>query len=376
MFGVALVLPGAVQPELAAALGLDLAASGLVAAALSLGLGVGVVAGGPLTDRFARRPLFCGAAALAALAGLGLALLPSFVGVLAASAGIGLGAGIYETLLNTVVPERKPGAAAARLSLLHAAATLGAALGAPALGALAGAAGFAVVYAALGATFAALALAGSLVRFPAPPGPLSSAERCEPGLSAEPCDHGLAAHAAAAGSLSVGALLPWALAAFAYVGLETALSVFAVPHAQSAGFAAERGMRALSGFWLGLLLARVGFAALRRPASLRQLRLAGGAGALVLGIGARVALPPEALFCAAGLALGVVFPLLVIFAGEAAPLRRATAVGIVVGAGSLGGFLVPWAAGALGDRFGTPAALALLALLALAIAAAPRATAR
>jgi uncharacterized membrane protein len=51
-------------------------------------------------------------------------------------------------------------------------------------------------------------------------------------------------------------------------------------------------------------------------------------------------------------------------------------VGIVVGAGSLGGFLVPWAAGALGDRFGTPAALALLALLALAIAAAPRATAR
>jgi fucose permease len=227
------------------------------------------------------------------------------------------------------------------------------------------------------------------VRFPTPPGPLSSAERCEPGppssaercepgppSSAERCEPGLGARPAAAGSLPLGALLPWALAAFAYVGLETALSVFAVPHAQSAGFAAERGLRALSGFWLGLLLARVGFAALRRPARLRQLRLAGGAGALVLGIGACVALPPEALFCAAGLALGVVFPLLVSFAGEAAPLRRATAVGIVVGAGSLGGFLVPWAAGALGDRFGTPAVLALLAVLALAIAAAPRATAR
>jgi DHA1 family bicyclomycin/chloramphenicol resistance-like MFS transporter len=75
-----------VQPALAAALGLDLAASGLVAAALSIGLGVGGVAGGPLTDRYARRPLFCGAAALAALAGLGLALVPSFGGVLAASA--------------------------------------------------------------------------------------------------------------------------------------------------------------------------------------------------------------------------------------------------------------------------------------------------
>ena len=349
---MALVLPGAVQPALAAALGLDLAASGLVAAALSLGLGIGVVAGGPLTDRFPRRPLFCGAAALAAAAGLGAAAWPSFAGVLAAGAGIGLGAGIYETLLNAVVPERNLAAAAARLSLLHAAATLGAALGAPGLATLAGAAGFAAVYGVLGATFAALALAGGCVRFPGP--------------------HGAATRGAAAGSLRASALLPWTLAAFAYVGVETALSVFALPHAEGAGYARERGMRALSGFWLGLLLARVGFAALRWPARLRPLRLAGGAGALVLGAGALGRLPPELLFGSAGLALGVVFPLLVTLAGEAAPKRRATAVGIVVGAGSLGGFVVPWGAGALGDRFGTPATLGLLAVLALVIAAAPR----
>jgi hypothetical protein len=43
-----------------------------------------------------------------------------------------------------------------------------------------------------------------------------------------------------------------------------------------------------------------------------------------------------------------------------------------VGAGSLGGFLVPWAVGALGDRLGTPAVLAALAGLALVIALAPR----
>ncbi len=352
MFGAALVLPGAAQPALAAALGLDLAASGLVASALSLGLGVGVVAGGPLADRLPRRPLFVSAAALAALAAAVLPAFPSFAGALLATAGIGVGAGIYETLLNAAVPEQRPEAAAARLSLLHAAATLGAGLGAPALGALAVASGFQAAYGALGAAFALLALAGARVRFPAPPA------RARP---------------AAAPPLALAGLLPLALAAFAYVGIETALSVFAVPHARDAGFSAERGMRALSGFWLGLLLMRVLFAALRRPAQLGQLRFAGGAGALVLAAGAHLALPPEALFFGSGLALGVVFPLLVVFAGETAPARRATAVGIVVGAGSLGGFVVPWAAGALGDRFGTPAALGLLAALSLAIAATPRA---
>jgi len=352
VFGAALVLPGAAQPALAAALGLDLAASGLVASALSLGLGVGVVAGGPLADRLPRRPLFAGAAGLAALAGLALPFFSSFAAALAATAGIGLGAGLYETLLNAAVPERRPEAAAARLALLHASATLGAGLGAPALGALAGASGYAPVYGALGAAFASVALLGLAVRFPAPP--------------ARSAD---AAH----GALSLAALAPWMAGAFAYVGIETALSVFAVPHAEGAGLAPARGMRALSGFWLGLLAARVMFAVLRVPARVAQLRLAGGAGALVIAAGAGLVLPPEALFGAAGLALGVVFPLLVLFAGDAAPARRATAVGIVVAAGSLGGFAVPWAAGALGDRFGTAASLGMLAALALGIAVAARA---
>lgn len=352
MFGAVLVLPGAAQPALAAGLGLDLAASGGIASALSIGLGVGVVTGGPLADRLPRRPLFVGAAGLAGLAAAALPVFPTYLGALVATAGIGFGAGLYETLLNSAVPERRPEAAASRLALLHAAATLGAGAGAPLLGAFASASGFAAVYGALGASFAALALAGGAVRFPAPP---SAAVR----------------HAAGA-SPSLAALWPWCLAAFAYVGLETALSVFAVPQALGAGFVAERGMRALSAFWLGLLLARVGFAALRWPARLRELRLAGVAGALLLGFGARVSLPPEVLFGAVGLALGVVFPLLVVFAAEAAPGRRATAIGIVVGAGSLGGFVVPSAAGALGDRYGTPAVLALLAGLALTIALAPR----
>ena len=353
VFGVALILPGAVQPALAAALGLDLADSGLVASALSLGLGVGVVAGGPLADRLPRRPLFAISAGLAGLAGLSLAGGGSFAAALAATAGIGLGAGLYETLLNAAVPERAPERAAARLALLHAAATFGAALGAPAFGAFAEAAGFAAAYAALGAGFVALALLGGLVDFGAPPRRAAVARA--------PTDHGL------------GALAPWAIASFAYVGLETALSVFAVPYAEALGLGAPRGMRALSTFWLGLWVGRIAFALLRPAPSPRQLRLAGTAGALVLASGAGARLPvPELVFFATGLALGLVFPLLVLFAGNAWPARRASAVGLVVGAGALGGFVVPWLAGEVGDRLGPPAAVGGLAVLALTIVAAAR----
>jgi fucose permease len=350
VFGAALVLPGAAQPALETQLGLDLAAAGLVASALSLGLGVGVVAGGPLTDGFARRPLLVGSAALAAFAALAVPFAPSWAGALAGAAGIGLGAGVYETLLNAAVPERRPESAAARLSLLHACATVGAALGAPALGAVVAARGFTGAYGALGVAFAAVALLGLGVRFAPPPHARPAAGR---------------AHA----PLPLRALAPFALAAFAYVGLETALSVLAAPVAASHGHGAARGMRALSSFWLGLLAARLAFAWLRRPARPGQLRLAGAAGALALAAGA--AAPggtPELAFGAAGLALGVVFPLVVALAGAAAPERRATAVGLVVGAGSLGGFALPWLAGALGDRFGARAAVGALALAAVAVA--------
>jgi fucose permease len=342
------VLPGTAQPDLQARLGLDLAESGLVASVLSLGLGAGVVAGGPLADRFARRPLFAGSAALAALAALAVLLEPTFTGALAGAAGIGLGAGVYETLLNAAVPERRPESAAARLSLVHACATLGAGLGAPVLGALVAARGFTGAYGAVGAAFAAVALLGLAVRFAPPPHARAGAARAP---------------------LPRAALAPVALAAFAYVGLETALSVLSAPYAASRGLGVERGTQALSAFWLGLFAARLAFAALRRPARTGQLRLAGAAGALALGVGAAApAAPPELVFGAAGVALGVVFPLVVAFAGAAAPERRATAVGLVVGAGSLGGFALPWLAGALGDRVGAQAAVGVLALAAAAIA--------
>ena len=57
VFGVVLVLVGANQDALAAALGIGLAESGLVSSVLALGIGSGMAAGGPLADRLPHRAL-------------------------------------------------------------------------------------------------------------------------------------------------------------------------------------------------------------------------------------------------------------------------------------------------------------------------------
>ncbi len=355
-FGVLLVLPGALQPAFAQAFALDLAQSGGVASALMVGVGVGVVASGPVVDRSARRPLFV-AASLAGVAALAAAsFAPSYGALLVAFGALGIAGGGYETLLNAAVPEAFPARAAARLSVAHASATLGAALGAPLLARGASAFGWPATLATLAAAVAALAALGLVARFPAPPG----------------------AHAprAAQAPLPLRALAPLAIAACAYVGVETAFSALLPAYAGALGIAERpgalgfpRGSLAISGFWVGLFAARIAFARLALPARPRELVLGGALAAALLAAGAAFATTwIEAWSAAIGFALGAVFPVLVVLAGDAAPQRRATALALVVAFGSLGGGAIPWLAGEAGGVFGTAAAMFVLAAGSAAIA--------
>ncbi len=351
-FGVLLVLPGALQPAWSDAYALDLHRSGLLGSALAGGLGVGVAASGPVADRFARRPVFCAATAALGLALAGLGGAASYGALLAALAAIGLAAGCYETLLNAAVPEAAPARAAARLAAVHAAATLGAVAGAQGLGRGTQRFGAASVCFGLALAVAALCAAGALTRFPPPPG---------------------ASGARAPVPLSLAALAPLALASLAYVGLETALTVLLPAYASALGAADAVGPLSISAFWGGLFAARVVYARIGGVARPRSLRLAGALGALLLALGTASG-PAQlaAMAAAVGLALGVVFPLLVALAGDAAPARRATALGLVVAAGSIGGVALPWLAGVAGDRLGPRAAMLALALAAATLAGAAR----
>ncbi len=355
LFGVVLVLVGANQAELARDLQLDLAGSGLLASLLAVGLGVGVLAGGPLVDRFPRRPLFVASSLVAAAALLSVDRSMSFARAGLHLVAIGIGLGVYETLLSAAIGERHAARAAKPLTFVHAATTLGAMLGPALAAAMAALSDWSASFRLVGAAHGLLAAAAWAVPFPPPP-PRARAGR-----------RGLLPPGAAR------ALLPFALISFAYVGVETALTVLAVPYATLAlGLPEARGLAAISAFWAGLLAGRLGLLLAPGRIGPRYLVFAGAAGALVLGAGVAAAVAEvELLFAAAGATLGLVFPLLVALAGERAAAARGTAIGLVVGAGALGGFALPWLHGALGDASGPAFAVASLApWSALAAAAA------
>ena len=348
-FGITLVLVGANQPALAESLALDLSASGLLAASLSLGIGAGVLVSGPLVDRGARRLLFVASSAGATASLLAVRPEIGFAGAVASLAALGFSLGFYETLLNTVVVERHAPHTARPLTFVHSGATLGAMLGAPALAWLAARAGWPATFQATAGAFGALALAGLALRLDAPP--IARAEAADGG-----------------GRVSL-AILPYAGVAACYVGVETAVTLFATPYARALGIGLERGVGAISAFWLGLLLGRLGFLGWRGAVDARLLVASGVASAALLGGGVLAgARALELLVGATGALLGFVFPVFVSLTTQRFPAARGTATGIVTGAGAAGGFVVPWLAGAIGDRFGVAAAFLSLAAWCLALA--------
>jgi fucose permease len=352
-FGVVLVLPGVHQADLARSLELDLARSGLLASALAAGLGVGVIGAGPLFDRMRRRPLFIAAFGIAAAALLSVRDGMAFERWLVHVAAAGFGIGFYDTLINAAVAERYRAAAARPMSLVHAAATVGA-MAAPLLAALvAGRGGFVASFHWAGAAHVVLGVWACVVAFP---------DRGSDG-SQSPVSPGAGATALDSTWRLALTLVPLAAVAFAYVGVEASLTVFAVPYATGAlALPAARGATAISALWLGLLLGRVGVLGLPHALGARTLVGAGALAACALlgGVGLRLGFV-EATFLATGVALGCVYPLTMALVGERVPEARGTAAGLAAGAGALGGSAVPWLTGSIGDAAGVSLALASLA---------------
>jgi FHS family glucose/mannose:H+ symporter-like MFS transporter len=351
-FGAVLVLVGANQADLAGNLELDLAHSGLLASTLAGGLGLGIVAGGPLFDRHPRRPLFAGSLLLAGVALVTVERGMHFERWLLHLAATGVAIGLYDTLISAAVATRYREGAARPMAFIHSAATLGAMLCPIFVGFLAARGDWIASFHWVGGLHVVLAGWAAAVPFPAP-------ER-QAGAGRPPAERVLSL-----------ALLPFALIAFAYVGVESAVTLFAVPYATGAlGLDAARGRLAISAFWLGLLLGRLSLLGLRGRLDARVLGVAGSLGAVALAAGVALALSGiEVLLLVAGIALGCVYPLMITLASQRFPEARGTAAGLAGGAGALGGFAVPWLTGVLGDGSGVAIAFGSLAIWSALIAA-------
>jgi fucose permease len=349
-FGLMLVLVGANQAEMAAEFDLDLSDTGLVVAIQVFGLGVGVVAAGPLFDRYARRPLFV---ASLLTSGIALSLFRpgmSFAECLILIALVGLGSGGYDTLLNALVAERYGDASARPMSVLHAAVTIGAVAGPLVVGEVSGVWHWTTPFQWTGILQIGIGFAVAFLPLPPPPRHQATADSLRAVLSP--------------------AIVPFALVAFAYVGVEGAMTVFATPYSTTGlGLEPWHGPRAISAFWLGLLIGRLSPLLLRGNLDARALVWAGGVSCAVIAGGSLAAVRQvEASFLVTGLALGVVYPLMISLASRRFPEARGTAAGVTAGAGAVGGFVIPWASGGIGDVFGIVAAVVSLAAWSALIA--------
>lgn len=357
-FGALLVLYGSNSSELIAALRLDYADLGLLGSCLSLGLGVGIVVAGPLIDRLPRRPLYVAACSTVFAACAVLGPGTGFRGLLISTLLIGFGAGFYETVLNALVVEREGAEAPRRLVFIHCGATLAAALTPMGFELLRESVALAWYDTFRIAGAAHLLLIAAATRTPMRPAPgrASAAGATGPVPGASPDG---VAQAPAGDPIAFAALC---VATFAYVGVESALTLFVADHARTdLGLDPSRAAGTISAFWSGLLVGRLGVGlAPRAPGAGTTAALAALAAAIVFGFGSGWIAPPELAMAATGFFLGGVFPVMIGLAGQQLPNRAGLAVGLAGGLGSLGGFVVPWITGALAASGGLGIALAAL----------------
>lgn len=361
-FGALLVLFGANASELIKALGIGYADLGLLGSCLSLGLGVGIVLAGPLVDRLPRRPLFVAACTCVLAACVSLGPETTFRGLLIQATLIGFGAGCYETVLNALIVEEYGSVAPRRLVFTHSAATLAAALTPLFFDRLRGVTALAWydTFRIAGALHGALILGALFV-------PMHAAGRHAAGAarSSSPAGEGQGTdprNGDSSGGQDRLAFAAICLATFAYVGVESALTLFVADHARTdLGLDASRAAGTISAFWSGLLVGRlaVGFAP-RAPGAGTTASLAAIAAVIVLGFGLGWISPPELAMAGTGFFLGGVFPVMIGLAGQTLPRKAGLAVGLAGGLGSLGGFVVPWITGELAGSGGLPRALAAL----------------
>jgi fucose permease len=228
--------------------------------------------------------------------------------------------------------------------LLHTGTAAGAIIGPLLVAAIATRWHWTLSFHVIGVVHLALAAAAMRIRFP------------EPTRTARPAKTDRRA------ALSL-AIIPFVVVTFAYLGVETALNVFAIPFARD-GLALEviRGQTAISSMWFGLLAGRLGTLALRGNLDGRVLIGSGILCCAAISIGAATGMRQiEILYFCVGFSLGPVFPVTIALAGQRFPNSIGSVIGLSVGAGSIGCFIVPWLTGALGDQVGIVAAMKWLA---------------
>jgi len=312
--------------------------------------GTGVLGGTLLTQRIGRRPILAGGVALAAIGLFVLASAGTWPIFLAGVIPFGVGCGTLDGAGNGLILDLFPGARGRALNLLHFCFSAGA-LACPAIVGRTVQAGVPWRTLLVGTALVAVPIVVLFTRAAMPSGRHTG----DSGTAGRP------------GRLLLDrVLLVLGIAIACYVASEVGVSNWLVRFLAAAPL--EVATTALTLYWAGLTVGRLASARVgdRFDHAAFATAACAATGVLIL----LAVLAPStglsiALFAAAGISSGPIFPLIVAIGGDRYPERSAAVGGYIAGAAVVGGISYPPVMGFLSVTVGLPAAMAGTGALAL-----------
>ena len=345
--------------------GVDRATIGLTFFPFTAGFVLASASLGGLIHRFGTRAIMLAGGGLFLLAGLYQASRPSFVALVAVQAVLGYASGLQESVPNAYLAALPR--ATARLNRLHAFFGVGALIGPVAATWTLQVTQWPTVWLGLSVVCAAV-MAAVWLTFP--------------GLAADPLADPAGARAEQAQEsgtallrrvLRAPAVLLGAALLAVYVGLEVGAGTWGVGYLVDARSTSHLlAGYALSGYWLGLTLGRFVLNAVTTRLGLTTVGLMYTCMLGVLAVAALIWLIPvnsvvPAGFLLLGFFLGPIFPTSMAVLPELMPARLVpTAIGVVNAGSIVGGSVLPWLEGAIGQRAGVWTLLPVVCLLGVA----------
>jgi fucose permease len=346
LFGIVLTTLGAVLPSIIERLGLDRTEAGSLLALMSLGILAGSLVFGPVVDRRGYKGMLAAAVVLIALGLEGIAFAPSIALLAFSAILIGFGGGVINGGTSALVADISGEGRAAGLAYLGVFFGIGA-FGVPlVLGLLRERFGDAYVVAAIGVVVALVLLYYAAIRFPEPKQPQGLPLRQAAGLLRDPV------------LVLLGVIL------FFESGMEITVGGWTATYVnQELALSPERALYLLSLYWLGMTGARLIVGLLLKHVSTVAVLLSSLAvafvGALIL-IGARTTVSAGAGTLLAGAGFAAVFPVILGYVGDRYERLSGTAFGVAFVMALIGGTVLPYVTGVLGDAFGLRPSLAIV----------------
>lgn len=353
-FGIVLTTLGAVLPSIIERFGIDKTQAGALFLLMTFGILAGSLVFGPMVDRYGYKGMLLLAATLI-VAGLeGIAFAPSMGILRGAIACIGFGGGIINGGANALVADISSEEKGANLNLLGVFFGIGA-VGVPfVLATMMSRFSHAALIAGVGALVIAPVVFIAVTPFPAPKQPQGFPIAAAGRLFRDPL------------LLLMGFML------FLESGMEITVGGWTSTFVKEELAVAERSaLILLSLYWMGMMLARLALGSILRRASPYRVLYScisiALAGAVILLTTKSVPFAALGVFLM-GVGFAATFPTVLGFVGDRYAALSGTAFSLAIAMALCGGMLLPYAAGALGERYGmrgsfviVPVALVLLA---------------